>query len=125
MDDKHQERSEDGHSAEYSRPQHHPDPEGTTPMTHLAEDRGNLEIIKFLALFCNNFNTGNEFETTIGCAASRGNIDIVKFLAPLCDNPNALGNGRFPKSPIEMAKHYGHTDVVNYLTKLMEIRNSI
>ena len=28
MDDKHQERSEDGHSAEYSRPQHNPDPEG-------------------------------------------------------------------------------------------------
>jgi hypothetical protein len=108
----------------FSKEPNRPDPEGATPI-YLAAEGGNLEIIKILAPLCINHNTGNEYETTLGCATRHGHIDIVKFLAPLCDNPNAPSYQRFPMSTIQMAEIYGHTNVVEYLSKLMEIRNSI
>ena len=84
---------------------------------------GNLEMIKVLAPLCtsHNLNAGNEYETTLGCAARKGHIDIVKFLAPLIENPNAPSYQRFPMSTIQMAEIYGHTNVAKYLKKLMKI----
>ena len=94
-----------------------PHQNGITPI-EVAIKQGKTEIVKILAPFLNNLDIPDEDGMTLVMYATlNGRTEIVRILASLTDNPNAPNNKNTYNglTPLEVAAHEGHTDIVKIL----------